>query len=158
MSRELVVPVVGEVLDLDAPSDRLAEATWRMRELESELARVRKAVAVELVRRMDQENLRSVEVAGYSITVDAPGGLDWDAQGLDQVLAELVDREVITAGARERVVPMKPSVVQRELKKLLATLPEPERELVEGCASPTRRTRRVKVDNENIKTAVRARR
>ena len=155
---ELVLPVLGEVLPLDAPSDQLAEAAWRMRELETELARVRKLVGNELVNRMDRENLRSVEVAGYSITVSAPGAVDWDADQLAEVLGELVKRDVITAGALDRVLPVKRTVAQRELKKLLETLDSPDVELVETCSAPSRRSRTVKVQNEVLKNEVRKRR
>jgi hypothetical protein len=150
-STELVIPVTGELVPLDAESDILAEAAWRMRELETELARVRRQVGEELVRRMDMENLRSVEVAGYVISVDAPGGVDWDAKQLDETLGQLVEGGVITEGARRRVVPLKPSVSQRELKKLLATLDSPDLELVEACSEASRKTRRVKVDNAAMK-------
>lgn len=155
---ELVLPVLGEVLPLDAPTDRLAEATWRMRELETELARVRRIVGQELIQRMDKDNLRKAEVGGYSVSVDAPGGLEWDAAALDRTLEQLVEGGVISEFARRSIVVMKPSVSQKELKKLLATLDSPDKELVEACSSPSRRSRRVKVDNEMLKAEVRNRR
>lgn len=155
---ELMLPVLGEVLPLDAPTDRLAEATWRMRELETELARVRRIVGQELIQRMDKDNLRKAEVGGYSVSVDAPGGLEWDAEALDKTLGKLVEGGVISELARRSVVVLKPTVSQRELKKLLPTLDSPDRELVEACSSPSRRTRRVKVDNETLKAEVRKRR
>lgn len=144
--RELMVPATGEVLALNQPSDILAEAVNRMRELERELASVRQTVAEELTRRMDVENLRKADVGDYTISVDAPGALDWDLKKLDEVLDGLVAAGRLSAAAKERVMPPKPSLSQRELKKLLTTLEPDERERVEACSAPSRRTRRVKVE------------
>lgn len=144
--RDLIVPATGEIVNLSAPTDILAEAAARMRELETELARVRGVVSEELTRRLDHENLRSAEVGDYTITVDAPGGLDWDTDELLQELDRLVELDVISGDALERVLPAKRRVAVRELKKLLPTLDPDYRTDLEACSSPSSRVRRVKID------------
>ena len=145
--RELVIPLTGELVDLNSATDVLAEATKRIRDLEQELTRLRAAIGNVIVERMDHENLRTAEVGEYVITVDAPGGVDWDAKKLEGELWRLVDHDSISGDAMDRVMPMKRAVSVRELKKLLPTLTDDDHERVADCSSPSRRARRVKVDD-----------
>lgn len=144
--RDLIVPATGEVVNLSAPTDILAEAAAQMRELETELARVRAVVNDELTRRLDHENLRSVEIGDWAISVDAPGGVDWDTDALMEELTRLVELDVISEDAMERVVPIKRRVALRELKKLLPAIDSDYREDLEACSTPSTRVRRVKVE------------
>jgi hypothetical protein len=145
-SRDLVVPATGEVISLSQPSDILAEAAQRMRELEQELARIRAVVGDELIRRLDHENLRSADVGDYRITADAPGGVDWDTDELEQELSRLVELDVISEDAMNRVLPVKRRVALRELKKLLPAVDEDYRKDIESCSEPSSRARRIRVE------------
>ena len=145
-NHEVMVPVTGEVIDLASPTDTLAEASQRIRELETELARVRASIGMEIVKRMDHENLRSAEVGDFSLTVDAPGGVDWEAKKLEEALWWLVDHDQISGEAMDRVLPMKRSVGLRELKKLLPSLSDEDRARVEACSAPSKKVRRVRVE------------
>lgn len=144
--RELAVPLTGELLPLDAESDVLAEAVNRIRELERQLASVRTQVGEELTRRMDMENLRKVRVGDYEISVDAPGSITWDLDKLHAALEGLAEKGVIVPAVVDRIMPPKLSISQRELKKLLPTLSDEDRQALEGCSEPSRRARRVRVD------------
>ena len=145
--QEIVVPLTGELIDLNATTDILADATKRIRDLESELARLRASIGRVIVDRMDHENLRTAEVGDYVITVDAPGGVDWDTKKLEAEWWRLVDHDSISGEAMDRVMPIKRTVAVRELKKLLTTLNDDEYERVADCSTPSRKTRRVKVDD-----------
>lgn len=144
--RELLVPATGEIVSLSAPTDVLAGAAAQMRELENELARVRSVVNDELTRRLDHENLRSADVGDYTITVDAPGGVDWDVNKLEDELSRLVELGVISDAAMERALPAKRRVALRELKKLIPAVEDDYREDIEACSTPSNRVRRVKIE------------
>lgn len=144
--RELLVPMTGELIDLNSPTDVLADATKRMRDLEQDLARLRASIATVIVARMDHENLRTAEIGDYVVTVDAPGGVDWDTKGLEAVLWTLVDHDSISASAMDRVMPLKRGVGVRELKKLLAALPDEQQKQIEDCSAPSKKVRRVRVE------------
>jgi hypothetical protein len=149
---EVLVPVTGELLPLDAPSAQLAEAVLRMRELEQQLAAARQLVGAELTHRLDMENLRSAEVDGLKVTVAAPGR-DWNTDTLAGVLDELVEESVITPAAMDRIVVLERKVKGTELRKLLATLPEAEAARLRACSKPNSRVRSVKVEDLNAKLA-----
>lgn len=144
LTGEVLVPYSGELLALDADSETLVDAVYRMRELEDELRRVRQTVGLELTRRLDAENLRSVKVGEYDLKVAAPRD-DWPIDDVDAVLAELVEAETITQGARDRVVKSEPKLDLRELKKLLGTLPDDARDRLRSVSTRSTRLRSVTV-------------
>ena len=143
----MVVPDTGELIPLDAPSEDLAAAVYRMKTLEDELYRVRGIVNQELTRRMDLDNKRSVEVDGFKLEVAAPGK-EWDYELLDEVLADLVDAGKLSEEGKRslyKVPEPKRSLQVRELNKLLASLPDDLAAQVRACAGESKRTRAVKV-------------
>lgn len=144
----IAIPPTGEAVALDAPSEDLAAAVLHMRELEQELSRVRQIVGLEITRRMDLENLRSVEHGGFRIKVAAPG-TDWDEKALEEALDELVAAEAITPGAKERLFKTTRKIQIRELSKLLATLPPDAAAKLRACSEPSKRVRSVSVENHN---------
>ena len=144
--RQLLVPLTGEVVNLDAATDTLAACVTQLREIEADLYRARGQVNAELVRRLDHENLRTAEVGEYKITVDAPGALDWNTKELEKVLFDFVDHDNLSAEAVDRIMPMKRSVSVRELKKLLPTLTDEQATRVDACATPSTRSRKVRID------------
>lgn len=153
MSDEIVtalVPVSGELIPFDAPNEILIDALFRMRDLENQLASVRRDVGLEITRRMDADNLRSVEVDGFRVTVAAPGE-DWDLARLDEVLENLIEAGTLTPAATERLFKVERRVQKRELTKLLKNLDGVNSEAadtIRACCDMSRRVRSVKVTDE----------
>lgn len=147
---QAMVPVTGEVVPYDAPNEVLIEALHRMRDLENRLAAARRDLGLEVTRRMDADNLRQVEVDGFKVTVAAPGE-DWDLKRLDGVLDGLVDAEVLTPAATERLFKTERRIQKRELTKLLKNLDGVNSEAAEqirACCETSRRVRSVKVEDQ----------
>lgn len=153
VGQEIIIPTTGEVLPLDAPNKKLAEAAVYMGELKKELARVEAIVAGELARRMDLENLRTVEEDGFKLQVSAPER-DWDLDKLKDVLDDFVAKGRITRGAADRVITWtEPKPVERvakvELNKLLnGELPEVAKKQLKACSTPSKTVRKAKVTKE----------
>ena len=148
LSRALV-PVTGEVIPYDAPNETLIEAMYRMRDLEAQLAACRRDVGLEITRRMDADNLRSVEVDGFKVTVAAPGE-DWDLALLDEVLEGLIAAGTLTPAATERLFKTERRIQKRELTKLLKNLDGVNSEAadtIRACCDTSRRVRSVKVED-----------
>lgn len=145
IGQEIAIPQTGELLPLDAPSDQLAEAVARMRDLEKELSRVRGIVGGELARRLDLENMRSVRVDNFKIKVGAPG-VDWNTDQLAGVLDELVEEASLTTGAMDRIVFLERKVSIRELNKLLPNLNPEQAARVRACSTPSKRARVASVE------------
>lgn len=150
MLNQALVPVTGEIVSLDAPNETLIDALFRMRDLENQLAAVRRDIGFEITRRMDADNLRQVEVDGFKVTVAAPGE-DWDLKRLDEVLDGLVEAGTLTPAATERLFKVERRVQKRELTKLLKNLDGVNAEAAEQireCCETSRRVRSVKVTDE----------
>ena len=146
---QALVPVTGEIVPFDADNEVLIDALYRMRDLETQLASARRDVGLEITRRMDADNLRSVEVDGFKVTVAAPGE-DWDLKRLDEVLRELVEAQVLTPAATERLFKVERKVQKRELTKLLKNLDDVNAgaaEAIRVCRDTSRRIRSVKVED-----------
>lgn len=146
--RELLVPLTGELIKLDSPTDEIARITQQIREMEQELYRARNQLNEELVRRLDHENLRKAEVGAFIISVDAPNAVDWDVRQLEMVLHGFVDHDELSADAVDRILPSKRSVSIRELKKLIGTLDDELGAKVEACATPSHKLRRVRIESQ----------
>lgn len=143
---QALVPVTGEVIPHDAPTDVLLDALHRMRDLEQQLQACRRDVGLEVTRRMDRDNIRQADVDGFRVTVSAPGE-DWDLDRLDEVLDELVAAEVITRAAVDRLFKTERKIQKRELTKLLKNLdPEPA-DAIRACSERSRRLRSVRVED-----------
>lgn len=145
MTRALV-PVTGEVIPYDAPTDVLLDALYRMRDLEQQLQACRRDVGLEVTRRMDADNIRQADIDGFRVTVAAPGE-DWDLDRLDEVLDELVAAKVITRGAVDRLFKTERKVQKRELSKLLGNLDDEPAAAIRACSERSRRVRSVRVED-----------
>lgn len=141
-----LVPVSGEVIPFDAPSDVLVDAIYRIRDLESRLASARRDLGLEITRRMDADNLRQVDVDGFRVTVAKPAE-DWDMDRLDEVLDELVAAEIITRAAVDRLFKVERKIQKRELTKLLSNLDEEPAAAIRACSERSRRLRSVRVED-----------
>lgn len=144
-SADLIIPLTGEQLALDAPTDQLAEAAAYLREQEVECARVRNILGAELTRRLDMENLRKGSAGRFEISVAAPA-TDWDKDAIREVLDRLVADEIITPGARDRVLEPTVKLASRELSKLIKNLDPEHAAALSACGTPSMRTRSVKIE------------
>jgi len=149
MSTDLVIPIVGEVIDLDGPTDMLAEAYDRISQLERDLREARGEVRRVLLDRMDVENVRKHLAGDWQIECEAPGQFQYDVVALDAVLAGLVTAGKISDRARhaalEPVEVLKPR--KREIDKLLKSelLDAEDHAAIRECERPLTRERRLTV-------------
>jgi len=143
----VVHPVTGEVLDLaTAPIDVIAEFVDAVTDSRRQLDELRSMADRELARRMDVENLRTYDLGGWRVTVNAPTRTVYDGERLRDVLASLVGEGVISESAADRacqqVTTLKPVV--RELNKLRS---HPEVDTaIESVTSTVDQRRTVKVE------------
>lgn len=143
---QTLVPVTGEILPLDAPTDVLVDAMFRIRDLEQQLAAARRDLGIEVTARADKENIRSYEVDGFRVTVSKPG-VDWDLEMLDEVLGELVDAGVLSQRAVDGLFKVERKLQARPLSNLLGGLSEEDAARVRACSEQSRRVRSVKVED-----------
>jgi len=141
----IVHPGTGEVLDLaTAPTDQIAD--WRLELVEAKrsLDSLAEDLDLELGRRIDLEAVRTVHIAGYDLTIDAPTFAEYDLPRLGIALEALVEDGRISRAAAERAikVEVKRSAVQRELNRLLAHADPEVRDAVAATRSEVERTRR----------------
>jgi hypothetical protein len=99
MSRELVVPYTGELVDLDAPTNELARLVDEIRELESALREIKSSVSREVHSRMDRDARWTVEVGGYRVSGASPSRVTYDGDRRELVLVELVASGEISEAA-----------------------------------------------------------
>jgi hypothetical protein len=148
-STDLIVPVTGEVVSLDSPTDTLCEAWTQVRRLERDLADARGTLNNELTKRMDHENLRKVAVGDWQVEVGPPGTVEWDADKVHDTLLAIATEGSISPTAAERVTTITRKVSLRELKKVLTVLSPEDAARVNGCATPSARARRVTVKHRD---------
>lgn len=122
----LVIPITGEAIDVKAAAaNELVQAVDRLVGYISDLGAVRRAVEVELIRRLDATNARR-EMVGDDVELEtnAPATDVYDLATLEEQLKRLVDEDVIDAVVLERIIvqpPPKPQdrkLDKRELNKL----------------------------------------
>lgn len=106
MTTDLVpVPITGELLDLSADDDVLAEAFDRIRDLERQLKQARDTIAEELTARLDRRALWTCHAGQYTIKVPSPKPrLEWDVDALQRTLDELQGQGVIDEAAVDRAI------------------------------------------------------
>lgn len=124
-SRELVIPLTGEVIDLDkAATTDLCEARQRLQDLTSDAGRVVAYLGEELARRLDAANKRTATVGEWDLEANAPTTDEYLLDVLTEELCRLVEAKVLESQVVGEVIvtppPAKPSprVDKRELNKL----------------------------------------
>ena len=150
---QVVHPATGELLDLAGqPTGQLADLLAGCRDYQQQVADFREQVEREICDRMDMELDRTAQAGGWKITVNAAARDEWDLDRLAVVLAELIDRNVISEAAALKVIgqpPPKPQpkVLRRQALNVLVKDATPEtKALIAECASPVAQRRTVKIE------------
>jgi hypothetical protein len=112
-SIQLVNPSTGEVVELDGPTESLAEFLADMREHESLCREAKKLVTREVVSRMDKSATWTLHVAGLKLSAASPAPTEeFDGPELKEALHALVEEGVLSIeavdAAVETVVSYKP--------------------------------------------------
>lgn len=140
----VVIPLTGEAIDLaDANTDDLADAIDRIRDLESQLRAAKRQLADEAVARMDAACQWTLAGADWKLSAPSPGRVEWDADRLARVLAQMVIDGRVPREAAELAVVAEPKVKQAGLNALLKR-PDLKEEL-EECGAPSDAPRNVKL-------------
>lgn len=104
-SIQLVNPSTGELVELDGPTESLAEFLADMREHESLCREAKKLVTREVVNRMDKGAAWTLHVAGLKLTSTSPQPTEeFDGPGLHEALDVLVREGVISPEALDAAV------------------------------------------------------
>lgn len=144
--QQVIVPQTGEVLDLTTETtDRLAEAFDQIKELETQLAAVRRRVGEEMARRLDHEAVRSMEAGDWKIEVDAPVRFTWNPDDTRKMLTLLAETGHISESAVDRACAPTFKVSAREVEKIARVLPESEAQMLQTCREESTRARSVRV-------------
>lgn len=148
----VVHPATGELLDLAGqPTDQLIDLVEGAREYQQQVGEFRSAVEQVIVERMDRELDRTAIVGGHKLTVNAATRDEWDLDRLAAVLADLVNRSVISEKAARKVIetpPPKPqpAVLRKAALNLLVKDVVPAvKDTIAECATqvPQRRTLKI---------------
>lgn len=112
--REVVIPVVGQVLDLTGPLLDLGEALDDIRDIEQQFRSAKRAISAAVLERMDFDSRYTYREGPFELRGDGPGRVEYDGAALAHVLAQLVDEGLISedaaTGACEVVQTYKPKV------------------------------------------------
>ncbi len=149
MSTDLIVPLTGEAISLDAPTDALADAFHRIQKLEVELRMARAELRTELLSRMDKELARTHQAGDFYLECEAPNQTEYDPDLLDAVLDRLMAEDKVGPAAVAQALKPKTELrpMKRGIDKLLASpnLTDEDRAAVVACAHPRTRERRLTV-------------
>lgn len=141
-------PRTGEAIAVlrETPTETLAELRDAIVEHEQAVLKAWKdAVDRELVDRLDYEGRRSIDVAGWKVSVGAPTKVVWDGDAANKALTKLVRAGLISKARAqecvERVITYKPK--HGPLTQLAKHADERVRDAIEACRTdedvPTRR-------------------
>lgn len=138
MSNIIPHPISGEVIELDATTDVLADAIENLRILRQQISHTIDTLSDEINDRLDAENTRTAHVGGWTITGKPGTVTDYDPVRLHAALCDLAAAGVISDAVVERTVlepPVKDwKVSKTEANKLLRHADERVRRAVQECA------------------------
>jgi len=136
-------PTTGELVDLTATTDRLAEWLDAFRELDALSRRAKTAITEELAGRLDHEGMASYSGGGWKLSVNRADSVKWDADAVYKILEAAADAGEISHGAAELACPPtgKRKIAKRDLDRVLSVLPIERADEVRRLAQPE--TRRV---------------
>jgi hypothetical protein len=120
MSEIVVIPVTGEVVDLNGSLESFVTGWEQLEDLASQIRSVKRELSDEIAKRLDHEGRRSTEINGVKFEVTAPTEKEWNMPELSGTLAELVAEETISQKKADRCIKWEPKPVWRELKTLLS--------------------------------------
>jgi hypothetical protein len=142
----LATPATGELVELDAPDERLAAAIDESDQLVLRLRLYRQRLGEELLRRMDRAACWTLRAGELTVAGESPDRVDYDAGRLAAALGALTDEGAISAAAagaalKRKTEPMPQKRGIYQLRKRGGRI----RELIDGCQLPVLRPRRVTV-------------
>lgn len=98
-------PRTGEVVDLTADTAELAAYLADVRQWERDFLRgCKRAVELELIRRMDRDAKYTLRAGGLEITGDGPGRVKYEEEVLRAQLRPLVQQDIISQDAMNAAV------------------------------------------------------
>jgi len=139
----------GEAVALvEATTDVLADALDWLIERQRRDKAVVAAVRAEIAGRLRKENVRTHVAGAFRVSMTTGRSRVWDADELEGVLADLVERDVVSAGAVAEIVTHPAPKVDGTLANRLATSVEDpaDREAIEACFRWESNTPTVKVE------------
>jgi hypothetical protein len=142
----VITPMTGEVVELDATTDVLADWLHRVRQAEADLRDAKRAVGAELLARMDREARWTARVGAFEVKGDGPGAVEYDAERLRTELHLLVRAGEISEAAMQDAVEIVHTYKAKArginaLRKLGGRVAA----AIDSCASPSTKDRRVTV-------------
>lgn len=129
-------PRTGEVIDnwTTEPSDRLAALVLEHARCEKRLADMRKRIEAELDGRLEALGRKRAVVGDYEIAKqDGSRSRAWDGDELENVLTELVNTGVVTAGEVADIVTRATKVNGTKARDLLNRLDGRAKQALEEC-------------------------
>lgn len=100
----LVNPATGGVVTLAGPTDLIVEAIDECKDIEGRLRTFKRALADEILRRMDHEGTWTARLGDFKVSGDGPRGPEYDGQRLVKALDDLVMRGLISKRAADKAV------------------------------------------------------
>jgi hypothetical protein len=140
---QVVDPRTGEIIDLTLAPNRLAGFTHDLEQHKRLVVDTLKIVEDELRRQMGDRTLWPV--GDWEITLEAANESVWDAEELEGVLRDLVDRGEVNAGSLTGIIRHETVVSRTEAGRLVKQLTGPARMAVERCRTWQRKRGRLRV-------------
>lgn len=130
-----VNPDTGEVLEHleQQPPEVLAEYLDAVNRHQARLKDWNSALQGELRRRLKLRRTRLIVFGDWEVELTRSRSRDWDADGLEPVLKQLVDEGVVRAGDVTDVITRTPAVSPARARDLLARLDGEAQTAVEAC-------------------------
>lgn len=149
-STEVVNPVTGEVLDLSSATDELlGRILEQARDVEGGLKGFKKAIQIEVHRRLDGEGRWTREAGPIRLVGQGPLTPDYDPGRAREALEVLRDEGKISEATLERCCPLedpKPKPKKGEIAKLRRSNPDADALLEEAEKPVDQTSRSVKVE------------
>ena len=137
----IIMPGTGELVELTAPTNTLAQHLSAFRDLDTESRRAKNLIQEELIRRLDHEGKASFTAGEWKLSATAPGATEYDGDLAYAVLMRAVERGILSETAAEDTCPpvVKRKAQKRELDRIAKLLPDDLRADLEAAAKPKAR-------------------
>ena len=134
-------PQTGELVNLDAPTNELADLLDTYRQIDSESRRAKTAITDELARRFDHEGRASHTAGNWKLQVNSPEAVTYQPDRVYAILQAAAEDGEISHDAVELACPPtgKRRVSKRDLTRVLAVLPDERADEIRRLAQPDAR-------------------
>ena len=120
MNDTVVIPGTGMIVALDADALELAAAWDDLVDFQRDAQSAKREISDEIVRRLDHEGRRSMQIDGIKFEATPPTEKQWDLPELQKLLLQLVSEGTISEAKADRCLKWEPKPVWSELKTLLS--------------------------------------